>query len=104
VASTGSGMPIATVPQIGAFGLRFWAARGLGQLEPVEYTYQVKARDMSVNVNEGQWSPPASATTVADDNRIVNGGFEYGYPDGRVGFAGASTLSLTCGAGAAERA
>lgn len=58
----------------------------------VQYTYQVTTRDMSVNANVSQPSVTASATTVSDDNLLVNGGFEYGYPDGWTGFAGASIL------------
>jgi GH35 family endo-1,4-beta-xylanase len=58
----------------------------------VEYTYQVKTRDRSVGSNESQWSVAASATAVLDDNLLLNGGFEYGYPDGWVPFAGASIL------------
>jgi GH35 family endo-1,4-beta-xylanase len=58
----------------------------------ITYTYRVTTRDRSVNQNPGLWSTTASAATSTDNELIVNGGFEYGYPDGWAGFAGASIL------------
>ena len=47
-------------------------------LEPeTEYTYTVRARDLSANLNETAESSEESATTLATpDNFLVNGGFE----------------------------
>lgn len=59
----------------------------------VQYTYAVKTRDKAVVPNEGSWSAQRSAATSADDNVLVNSGFEYGYPDGWSDFGSSSILA-----------